>query len=102
MDVPRITKSIQHLQKEKSHKVNNSALISGAFKIHAVYAENIKPTHTNGYSNPYIMLSVPDNTVVPPPELPPNRKTGKVDADALTSVQPKETVLTGSARDLLR
>ncbi|KAI8819033.1 uncharacterized protein EV422DRAFT_498416 [Fimicolochytrium jonesii] len=42
--------------------------VSGALKVHLSYAENLQPCNKNGLANPYIILRVPDGTVVPPPE----------------------------------
>ncbi|KAI8903699.1 hypothetical protein DFJ77DRAFT_429222 [Powellomyces hirtus] len=39
--------------------------VKGAFKIQLSYAENLKPCNKNGLANPYIIVRVPDGTVVP-------------------------------------
>ncbi|KAJ3022360.1 hypothetical protein HKX48_006394 [Thoreauomyces humboldtii] len=39
--------------------------VKGAFQIHLSYAENLKPCNKNGLANPYIIVRVPDGTVVP-------------------------------------
>lgn len=40
--------------------------VSGAFKIQMLYAENLKPCNKNGLANPYVVVRVPEGTVVPP------------------------------------
>ncbi|KAI8927542.1 hypothetical protein BC831DRAFT_451831 [Entophlyctis helioformis] len=83
--------------------------LTGAFKIQVAFAENVKPVYKNGLSNPYLVIRVPDGTVVPPPEQPdtprkmsPRSKTpGGDDVDS-KPVPPTPTILNGAACELLR
>ncbi|KAI8904792.1 hypothetical protein EDD86DRAFT_212795 [Gorgonomyces haynaldii] len=70
--------------------------ITGAFKVYVSYGENIKPINKNGLSNPYVIVRVPEGTIVPPDEEMETKK--KKDDDK--PLQP--TVLTGSQCDLVR
>ncbi|KAJ3155766.1 hypothetical protein HDU86_004235 [Geranomyces michiganensis] len=45
--------------------VADDTYVKGAFKIQLLYAENLKPCNKNGLANPYIIVRVPDGTVVP-------------------------------------
>ncbi|KAJ3053773.1 hypothetical protein HK102_011647, partial [Quaeritorhiza haematococci] len=44
----------------------DSDTVSGQFKIQILYAENVKPCNKNGLANPYVVVKVPEGTVVPP------------------------------------
>ncbi|KAJ8328778.1 hypothetical protein QVD99_004525 [Batrachochytrium dendrobatidis] len=85
-------------------------LITGAFKIHASFAENIKPINKYGMSSPYIIVRVPEGTVVPPPALDTSAlKTTRSKSQNSPSNQesapptpPAPTTLTGSSCELLR
>ncbi|KAJ1561542.1 hypothetical protein HK096_004316, partial [Nowakowskiella sp. JEL0078] len=41
-------------------------VVKGAFGLQIAYAEDLKPCQKNGLSNPYLIVRVPDGTVVPP------------------------------------
>jgi hypothetical protein len=64
MDVQRVLKS------NRSRKNDDSqSLVSGTFDITVVFGENIKPVNTNGASNPYVILRIPEGTLQPTQEL---------------------------------
>lgn len=46
--------------------VDTAEKIFGQLKLQIAYAENLKPVNKNGLANPYVIVSVPDATVVPP------------------------------------
>ncbi|KAJ3136796.1 hypothetical protein HDU90_002361 [Geranomyces variabilis] len=45
--------------------VADDTFVKGAFNIQLLYAENLKPCNKNGLANPYVIVRVPDGTVVP-------------------------------------
>ena len=107
MNVSAITKTVQNHQKTMKIKSPNQGtmddLVSGAFKIHVSYAENLKPTLKSGSSNPYIIARVPEGTVKPPEEAPPAKKTmSPASTDEPPPPTPQPTVLTGSSCELFR
>ena len=102
MNVAAITKTVRDHRKSMAIIKSKSATepeISGTFKVYVSYGENIKPINKNGLSNPYVIVRVPEGTIVPPDEDVENSK--KKDDDA--PEKPAEpVVLTGSACDLIR
>ncbi|KAJ3408968.1 hypothetical protein HDV05_004660 [Chytridiales sp. JEL 0842] len=42
--------------------------VKGAFRIQIAYAENLKPVTKSGSASPFIVIRVPEGTVVPPPD----------------------------------
>ncbi|KAJ3289940.1 hypothetical protein HDU79_003651 [Rhizoclosmatium sp. JEL0117] len=48
-----------------SSALDDQNKIKGAFKIELVYAENVKPVTKSGVANPYMVIRLPDGTVVP-------------------------------------
>lgn len=75
-----------------------SDYVTGAFKIHVSYAENIKPTLKNGSSNPYLIVRVPEGTVVPPIEIHKQSMSSTSEAPPPAS----QTILTGNGCELFR
>ncbi|KAJ3277587.1 hypothetical protein HK104_003178, partial [Borealophlyctis nickersoniae] len=47
---------------------DDSNSVSGAFKIQILYGENLKPCNKNGLASPYVVVRVPEGTVLPPDE----------------------------------
>ncbi|KAJ3118279.1 hypothetical protein HDU96_002715 [Phlyctochytrium bullatum] len=43
--------------------------LKGAFKMQLSYAENIKPVTSSGQANAYLVVRLPEGTVVPPPDV---------------------------------
>lgn len=68
---------------------NDSSNGVGAFQILVCYAENIKPITKNGTCNPYVIIRVPEGTIVNEPSKTPTGPVTKV-------------VLTGAACELVR
>ncbi len=75
--------------------------VTGAFKIHVSYAENLKPTLKSGASNPYLIVRVPEGTIVPPVEDIPRKKTMSPGSEEPSSI-PQPTTLTGNSCELFR
>jgi hypothetical protein len=75
--------------------------VAGAFRLHVIYAENIKAINKNGLSNPYVIIRVPENTVVPPKEDDTISKKS-MSGDEMEIVDKKPVVLTGAACDLVK
>ncbi|KAI8608102.1 hypothetical protein BC830DRAFT_37847 [Chytriomyces sp. MP71] len=74
--------------------------VHGAFRIELVYAENVKPVTKNGLANPFMVVRLPDGTVVPPLETDdPNANSFFSKITAAPSVP---IALTGNACELAR
>ncbi|KAJ2993733.1 hypothetical protein HDV02_002096 [Globomyces sp. JEL0801] len=110
MNVSAITKTVKNHRKSMAilksvdKTAASEAKITGAFKFHATYAENVKPINKNGTSNPYLIVRVPEGTVVPPLEQPTALSPSKVKDgdDRPKAPTPTATVLTGNACELFR
>jgi hypothetical protein len=67
LNVSTITTTVRLHRKSmaqlKPQPANDS--VAGAFKIHVAYGENIKSTMKTGFSNPYVILRVPEGTLIP-------------------------------------
>ncbi|KAJ3124137.1 hypothetical protein HK098_001363 [Nowakowskiella sp. JEL0407] len=50
----------------KSGGHHRDDVVKGAFGIQVAYAEDLKPCNKNGLANPYVVVRVPDGTLVPP------------------------------------
>lgn len=99
MNGSAISKTIKRHREQNGVIKKNSQndLVQGTFGFFVSYAENIKPINKNGLSNPYVIVRVPEGTVVPPQEeIKPDSKDGK------PAEEPKATVLFGQACDLIR
>jgi hypothetical protein len=59
---------------------DDNSTVKGAFKIQLSYAENLKPVTKSGSANPYLVLRVPEGTIVPPPD--PENDPSLVSSDA--------------------
>ncbi|KAJ3258354.1 hypothetical protein HK103_003642 [Boothiomyces macroporosus] len=106
MNVSAITKTVKNHRKsmailKKTPDPSSGDTVTGAFKVQASYAENIKPLNKNGTSNPYVIVRVPEGTVVPPPEQLPTKSPKNKSPDA-EELPPAPTVLTGNSCELLR
>ena len=107
MNVSAITKTVQNHQKtiklQSSNADTTEEFISGTFKIHVSYGENLKPTLKSGSSNPYLLVRVPEGTVKPPEEAPPaTKKTMSPSSDEPTPPAPQPTILSGSSCEVFR
>lgn len=111
MNVTAITRTVRNHRKSmavlKKSPVNATASndkVHGAFKIHASYAENIKPLNKNGTTNAYVVVRVPEGTVVPPEEkLTSKSPVGSGGMGELGQrPAPAPVVLTGNACELFR
>jgi C2 domain len=106
MNGAAISKTVKEHRKNTTGKSNDGSdadAATGAFRVFVSYAENIKPINKNGMSNPYVIIRVPDGTVVPaenentsPMNTP---KNGNPKDDV---AKPEPTVLTGSACELVK
>ncbi|KAJ3328963.1 hypothetical protein HDU76_008921 [Blyttiomyces sp. JEL0837] len=80
--------------------------VKGAFKLQLSYAENIKPVTKAGLANAYLVLRVPENTVVPPPD--PDDPVASLNAATSTKMaagataQQQPLILTGSTCEVAR
>ncbi|KAJ3300949.1 hypothetical protein HDV03_001573 [Kappamyces sp. JEL0829] len=105
MNVTAITRNVKNHRKSmavtKPPPVTQD-FVTGAFKIHVSYAENLKPTLKNGSSNPYLIVRVPEGTVVPPPEDVPRKKTMSPTTEQEPEAPPQPTILSGNACELFR
>jgi hypothetical protein len=86
------------LKKKKKTKPSAEG-ISGAFKVIVEYAENIKAMNKNGLSNPYVVIRVPEGTVVPIDDELEN-VPAKDDSKPVKEILP--TVLNGSACEIVK
>jgi hypothetical protein len=103
MNVSAITKTVRMHRKSMAQlKPQTSAdTITGAFKVHVAYAENVKPTNKSGLSNPYVIVRVPEGTLVPPDEsLAVYKKKSKSKRESIDSDLP--VVLKGTDCELFR
>ncbi|KAI9009533.1 hypothetical protein BC832DRAFT_590887 [Gaertneriomyces semiglobifer] len=107
MNIPELTRVLRRYrvamgsQKENTDEEPN---VKGAFKLQISYAENVKPCNKNGLANPYVIVRVPDGTIVPPlvePTAMDNVQTDRGTADT-TTAPPAPTVLTGVQCELCR
>ncbi|TPX74857.1 hypothetical protein CcCBS67573_g03877 [Chytriomyces confervae] len=71
--------------------------VKGAFKIELVYAENVKPVTKNGLANPFMVVRMPEGTVVPAQD--PSDSSASAKANTSPSVP---VILTGNACELVR
>ncbi|KAI9100704.1 hypothetical protein DFS34DRAFT_578825 [Phlyctochytrium arcticum] len=90
---------------------DNEMTVKGSFRIQLSYAENLKPCTKNGLANPYIIVRVPDGTVVPPPEEAPSMAVPKATHASTASSSSRTstgsssagpTVLNGTACEMAR
>jgi C2 domain len=108
MNVQAIARNVkQHKQRaDKGSKTPSLSddFLTGAFNVHVAYAENIKPTLKTGASNPYVLVRVPEGTVVPPaPSQPANRKKNiSPSTKEGPTPEPAPTILTGSGCELFK
>ena len=76
----------------------DSGTITGAFKIHTAFAENIKPVTKAGAASPYVIIRVPEGTVVQPAEAgSPKSSNSPKNKEPAPPV-----ILNGSACELLK
>lgn len=103
MNVSAITKTLQAHRKTLGRDRKNASEepISGTFKVHTSYAENLKPTSKSGVSSPYLLAKVPEGTIMPPEEELPSSKKKRVPSDNPPPPTPP-VVLTGSSCELFR
>ncbi|KAJ3164758.1 hypothetical protein HK101_000371 [Irineochytrium annulatum] len=66
-----------------SSPLGDGDTIKGAFRIELAYAENLKPVTKAGLANAYLVVRVPENTVVPPPD-PDDMTTGATPSSPTT------------------
>ncbi|KAJ3063359.1 hypothetical protein HDU98_000827 [Podochytrium sp. JEL0797] len=78
-----------------SFALHDENKIKGAFRIELMYAENVKPVTKSGLANPYMVIRLPDGTIMPAVE----DEAAASNGDAK---KPKSTTLTGSACELAR
>jgi hypothetical protein len=103
MNVSAITRTVRMHRKSMAQlKPQTTAdTITGAFKVHVAYAENVKPTHKSGLSSPYVIVRVPEGTLVPPDEsLAIYKKKSKSKRESVDSDLP--VVLKGNDCELFR
>ncbi|KAI8843746.1 hypothetical protein BC829DRAFT_363978 [Chytridium lagenaria] len=72
--------------------------IKGAFKLQLSYAENIKPVTNAGLASAYLVVRVPEGTLVPPPEIDdPVANVASVGQSLLRSISSSSRPLSGNA-----
>lgn len=79
----------------KSHQGLAPEDIFGTFKIHVSHGENLKPMNKNGLSHPYVVIRVPEGTVMASEKAITKRQSSD-------SAKTAHTILTGSACDLVK
>ena len=105
MNVQAIARNVKkHKQLAEKKPSVSSDFLTGTFNVHVAYAENIKPTLKTGASNPYLIVRVPEGTVVPPPPQPANRKKTMSPSaeEELPQAEPEPLVLTGNNCELFK
>ncbi|RKO83581.1 hypothetical protein BDK51DRAFT_50831, partial [Blyttiomyces helicus] len=75
-------------------------MVTGAFKIQLSYAENLKPCTKTGLANPYVVVRVPDGTIVPPSASAAPKTAASTTRTSTSSSGP--SVLTGTHCELAR
>jgi Ca2+-dependent lipid-binding protein len=103
MNVAKINQTLlQHRATVAQMKTPDaSTRIKGQFVIHVSHAENLKPTNKNGLSNPYVIIRVPEGTVVTPQEQV-HRAQSFAFKHQLESASNESIVVTGNACELFR
>lgn len=99
MNGAAISKTIKDHRKSimvTSRNSSDNEFVSGAFRIFVSHAENIKPLNKNGTSNPYVIVRMPEGTIIPP-EDSVDSKSPKDKAARLAPI-----ILKGSACDLFK
>ncbi|KAJ3127793.1 hypothetical protein HK098_005792 [Nowakowskiella sp. JEL0407] len=74
MNVSSVAQSVREYRRNFSRKgagANKIAwqqeeVVKGGLGVEIAYAEDLKPCSKNGLSNPYVVVRVPDGTIVPP------------------------------------
>ncbi|KAI8813334.1 hypothetical protein BJ742DRAFT_672735, partial [Cladochytrium replicatum] len=61
--------SVKGEMKAEEDSAGNMIPVRGAFKVEVVYAENVKGCKGNGMANPYVMVRVPEGSVMEREEL---------------------------------
>ncbi|KAJ1565855.1 hypothetical protein HK096_008593 [Nowakowskiella sp. JEL0078] len=83
---------------KKSKSIPNpkqNEFVKGGCGIQIVYAEDLKPCNKNGLSNPYLVIKLPDGTIVPTSAMPPLVLNGMV----MNASQSKNDTMTLAGKD---